>query len=101
MTSYAQKGAPKVNNPPPIRQRVQDFFSELQDDICAALGTLDGETTFREDLWSHQEGGGGRTRVMEDGALFEKAGVNFSAVGGKVDSELVTKIAVGGSKQAF
>jgi len=63
-------------------ETVISFFHWLQDDICAALSTTDGGDGFREDSWQHANGGGGRSRVLEDGLLFEKAGVNFSHVKG-------------------
>ena len=58
------------------------FFKELQDEICSGLENLDGGTRFQEDLWERSEGGGGRTRVILDGTVFEKGGVNFSHVHG-------------------
>jgi len=61
---------------------VKSHLLSLQDRICAALETEDGTARFREDAWSRPEGGGGRTRVLDDGAVFEKAGVNFSHVTG-------------------
>ena len=61
---------------------VRAYLLELQDRICTALAVEDGGVGFREDAWERPEGGGGRTRVMEDGAVFEKAGVNFSEVSG-------------------
>jgi len=54
----------------------------LQDEICAGLEALDGEKTFREDTWERPEGGGGRSRVLREGAVFEQGGVNFSEVWG-------------------
>lgn len=60
---------------------VENYLLGLQDRICAALTKLDG-AAFREDTWTREEGGGGRSRVLEDGALFEKAGINFSKVYG-------------------
>lgn len=62
--------------------RVKTYLLELQDDICRSLEALDGNSRFEEDLWSREAGGGGRTRVMEEGGVFEKAGVNFSHVFG-------------------
>ena len=62
--------------------RAETFLRELQDRICGALEQLDGSAAFIEDAWTRAAGGGGRTRVMRDGALFEQAGVNFSRVGG-------------------
>ena len=58
------------------------YIQTLQDSICTALEAIDGEATFKEDLWKRKEGGGGRTRVIENGAVFEKGGVNISAVHG-------------------
>lgn len=61
---------------------VRQYLLELQDTICHALETSDGSGRFREDAWDRAEGGGGRSRVLEDGAVFEKAGINFSHVHG-------------------
>jgi coproporphyrinogen III oxidase len=60
---------------------VNDYFTGLQASIVAALEALDGGK-FREDRWTRPEGGGGTARVLEEGALFERAGVNFSRVQG-------------------
>jgi len=57
---------------------------ELQDFICGKLEKLDGTGKFVEDKWERSEGGGGRTRIMDSGALIEKGGVNFSEVHGEV-----------------
>ncbi|HWP43989.1 MAG TPA: oxygen-dependent coproporphyrinogen oxidase [Blastocatellia bacterium] len=85
----------------PIRERARDFFAALQDDICAALERFDGRALFREDLWRRDGGGGGRTRVMEEGAVFEKAGVNFSEVFGYLDEAFAAKLPVGEGSQFF
>jgi coproporphyrinogen III oxidase len=61
---------------------VERYLTELQDRICGALAADDGEASFVEDAWTRTEGGGGRTRVLSNGALFEKAGVAFSRVHG-------------------
>jgi len=66
------------------RERAQDLVSRLQDEICGALEAIDGEGRFREDRWERPGGGGGRSRVLEEGAVLEKAGVNVSAVWGEV-----------------
>ena len=63
-------------------QPVADYLTGLQDRICEALVALDGGKGFREDNWERPGGGGGRTRVLEGGAVFEKAGVNYSRVVG-------------------
>ncbi|GAB3779184.1 oxygen-dependent coproporphyrinogen oxidase [Dyella agri] len=62
--------------------RAETFLRGLQDRICAELERLDGSARFVEDAWTRAAGGGGRTRVLRDGALFEQAGVNFSRVSG-------------------
>ena len=64
------------------RERVSQFLKNLQDNICDTLEQLDGHSRFREDSWVRAEGGGGRSRVMEEGKIFEKGGVNFSEVEG-------------------
>lgn len=75
-----------------LKHRTQDFFSGLQDQICQALEKADGQAQFREDNWQREGGGGGRTRVIENGAVFEKGGVNFSAVAGTLPEEFAAKI---------
>jgi coproporphyrinogen III oxidase len=61
---------------------VSDYLLDLQNRICQALENLDAEKSFIEDTWKREEGGGGRSRVLEEGAVFEKAGINFSHVHG-------------------
>ncbi|WP_286234203.1 oxygen-dependent coproporphyrinogen oxidase [Thalassotalea sediminis] len=61
---------------------VISFFKQLQDTICLALEQADGQGKFVEDAWTREEGGGGRTRVLTDGAIIEQGGVNFSLVSG-------------------
>ncbi|WP_300354739.1 oxygen-dependent coproporphyrinogen oxidase, partial [uncultured Alcanivorax sp.] len=63
-------------------QAVKDYLLGLQDRICAELAEEDGSATFREDSWDREQGGGGRSRVLENGAVIEKGGVNFSHVFG-------------------
>ncbi|AKC80025.1 oxygen-dependent coproporphyrinogen oxidase [Xanthomonas sp. NCPPB 2865] len=62
--------------------RVRDYLTGLQDRICAAVEAIDGSARFAEDLWQREEGGGGRTRILRDGAVFEQAGIGFSDVSG-------------------
>jgi coproporphyrinogen III oxidase len=71
-----------------LDDRAAAYFHELQDRITAALERADGQARFREDAWVRQGGGGGRTRVLADGALFEKAGVNVSDVHGELRPEM-------------
>jgi coproporphyrinogen III oxidase len=80
-------GAPSLNSSDPLpTEPVREYLLSLQDRICAALEQEDGRSRFAEDAWSRESGerlgGGGRTRVLEKGAVFEQAGVNFSHVRG-------------------
>jgi coproporphyrinogen III oxidase len=61
---------------------VRDYLLALQDRICGALARADGRSGFGEDVWQREEGGGGRSRVLREGAVFEQAGVGFSHVKG-------------------
>ncbi|MEX1193274.1 MAG: oxygen-dependent coproporphyrinogen oxidase [Brumimicrobium sp.] len=72
------------------RELIIEEFKKVQDYICNELELMDGKSTFHEDSWNREEGGGGRTRVISDGNILEKGGVNFSAVHGPV-SELMKK----------
>ena len=84
-----------------LKERASDFFAALQDDICAELERFDGRAAFREDRWEREGGGGGRTRVLEGGAVFEKAGVNFSEVFGYLDESFAAKMPEGEGTQFF
>jgi coproporphyrinogen III oxidase len=75
----------------PLRDRAVAYFRDLQDRIVAALEALDGGR-FREDAWQREGGGGGRSRVLMDGGVFEKAGVNFSDVHGQMSEEFARQI---------
>lgn len=68
------------------------YFRDLQSRLCSALERVDACAHFQEDLWHRPEGGGGRTRVLVDGAVFEKAGVNFSDVQGEFSEEFAKQI---------
>ncbi|OVZ91563.1 coproporphyrinogen III oxidase [Yersinia frederiksenii] len=68
-------------NLPDIAQ-IKTYLLDLQDKICAALSEADGRAKFTEENWTREEGGGGRSRVLINGAVFEQAGVNFSHVSG-------------------
>jgi len=69
---------------PNIKENFTDYIHNLQDEICTALEEIDGKATFREDNWERDGGGGGRTRVIEKGKVFEKGGVNISTVYGEL-----------------
>lgn len=64
------------------KQAVKNYLMALQDSICDGLASLDGGASFAEESWSRPEGGGGRSRVISAGKVFEKGGVNFSHVHG-------------------
>ncbi|PWC17645.1 oxygen-dependent coproporphyrinogen oxidase [Brenneria corticis] len=66
----------------PNIQAVISFLRTLQDDLCRQLAAADGAANFDEDRWQRAEGGGGRSRVLSGGKVFERAGVNFSHVAG-------------------
>ncbi|UIE39219.1 oxygen-dependent coproporphyrinogen oxidase [Leptodesmis sichuanensis] len=86
MTAFStSEPATSSNTLPPSdsRDRVSQFLRDLQDQICQGLEQLDGVSKFREDSWEREEGGGGRSRVIRDGGVFEQGGVNFSEVWGK------------------
>lgn len=62
--------------------KIKNYLRDLQDRVCLFLEKEDGRAVFQEDIWEHKEGGGGRTRVLSEGQVIEKAGVNFSHVSG-------------------
>jgi len=67
-----------------IKQQFTQYIQNLQNEICSAFEEVDGKAKFREDLWERDGGGGGRTRVIEKGDVFEKGGVNISTVHGEL-----------------
>lgn len=67
----------------PDANRVKAFLLSLQTQICEGLEALDGKAEFKADSWEREEGGGGTSKVLTQGAVFEQAGVNFSHVMGK------------------
>ena len=67
-------------------------FKEIQDHICRELEAEDGLAKFKEDLWERPEGGGGRTRIIQDGTVLEKGGVAFSAVSGPTPEKILSKL---------
>jgi coproporphyrinogen III oxidase len=81
-------------------ERTETYFKDLQDGIVKAIEDLDG-VRFREDVWSREGGGGGRTRVLEDGNVFEKGGVNFSSVHGNLPEQFASKIPLGSGTSFF
>jgi len=66
------------------KESIAEDYKTIQDEICQALEQLDGAAKFEEEVWERDGGGGGRTRVIQNGNILEKGGVNFSAVHGKL-----------------
>tara|TARA_Y100001970_G_scaffold294194_1_gene448284 strand:- start:6945 stop:7973 length:1029 start_codon:yes stop_codon:yes gene_type:complete len=74
------------------REKAQKLVKGLQDSICNGLETIDEKGSFQEESWERPEGGGGRSRVMKNGSIFEQAGVNFSEVqGDKLPNSIVSQ----------
>ena len=71
-----------------MKDKFYTYIQKLQDSITSKLEELDGIATFQQDLWEREEGGGGRTRVIENGAVFEKGGVNISKVHGPLPKSM-------------
>ena len=81
-----------------FRDRWIEFIHDLQDRICSALETLDGKASFIKDDWERKEGGGGTTRIIAGGRVFEKGGVNTSVVWGKVTETMRKQLKIEGDK---
>ncbi len=77
-----------------MKEQFETYIQNLQNSICNALEKLDGKAKFKEDLWKRAEGGGGRTRVIENGNVFEKGGVNISSVHGVLPEVLRKQLGV-------
>lgn len=70
------------------KEQIAADYQLIQDEICAALEALDGKGIFEEEKWEREGGGGGRTRIIQNGNIFEKGGVNFSAVHGHLPDSM-------------
>lgn len=81
-----------------IKQEWIEYIHDLQDRICWALEEVDGKAKFQEDRWERPEGGGGRTRVIANGAVFEKGGVNTSVVFGEVTEAMRNGLKINGAR---
>ena len=77
-----------------MKEQVTTYLKNLQDNICASLEAADGLSKFREDLWEHHSGGGGRSRVIENVNVIEKGGVNFSGVEGQTSEALMKQLQI-------
>ncbi len=86
-----------------FRQQWIEYIYHLQESICQALETTDGEARFAEDNWERAagRGGGGKTRVISNGRVFEKAGVNTSVVYGHVKEKMKQQLGVEGADKWF
>lgn len=78
----------------PARHHVQAYLEDLQDRICKEIEDLDGGARFQEDRWNFSGGGGGKTRILQGGAVFEKAGVNFSAIESVLPEAMAAKLKI-------
>ncbi|MGQ1908413.1 oxygen-dependent coproporphyrinogen oxidase [Marinifilum sp. RC60d5] len=74
------------------KEQIAERFKELQDRICKALEKNDGKALFQEDKWERKGGGGGRSRIIKNGNIIEKGGVQFSAVHGKLPHKIKDKL---------
>lgn len=70
------------------RTEIELWMKQLQDAICGSLEQLDGQSAFHQDNWERPDGGGGRSRVITNGNVIEKGGVNFSAVHGPLPEKI-------------
>ena len=71
-----------------MKDTFYNYIKTLQDNITRVLERIDGKIDFSEDLWERPQGGGGRTRILENGNVIEKAGVNISAVYGQLPDSM-------------
>lgn len=78
-----------------MKDKFYNYIQQLQDTICAALEQIDTKAKFHQDEWQREQGGGGRTRVIENGNVFEKGGVNISAVHGPLPKAMQDYFKVG------
>ncbi|MEH6679677.1 MAG: oxygen-dependent coproporphyrinogen oxidase [Sediminicola sp.] len=77
-----------------MKELFYNYILNLQDRITRSLEQEDGKAKFKEDLWQRPEGGGGRSRVIENGKVFEKGGVNISKVHGALPESMQTYFGV-------
>lgn len=80
------------------KDSVAQWFQGIQQHICSEVEAADGEARFQSDLWSRPGGGGGDTRVIENGRVIAKGGVNFSAVHGVLPDNIRQALKVKGSE---
>lgn len=78
-----------------MKEQFYTYIQNLQNQITQALEKVDGKAKFKEDRWDRPEGGVGQSRVIENGAVFEKGGVNISAVHGPLPKSMQSYFEVG------
>src|SRR5690606_10601203 len=81
-----------------LKTRWISIIEQLQNNICTALEKADGKAVFKEDQWERTQGGGGKTRVISKGNVFEKGGVNTSVVFGDVTDVMRRQLKINGDK---
>ena len=74
------------------KEEIAELYQKIQDHICSELEQYDGMGKFKEDKWERAAGGGGRTRIFENGQVIEKGGVAFSAVHGPTPEKILNKL---------
>jgi coproporphyrinogen III oxidase len=83
---------------PTTKDNFVAYIHGLQNKICAAVEAVDGGAVFQEDQWTRPEGGGGKTRIITNGAVFEKGGVNTSVVYGDTSDAMRLQLKINGDK---
>ena len=78
-----------------MKEAFYNYIESLQDKITLTLEAVDGASKFKEDLWQREEGGGGRSRILQNGSVFEKGGVNISKVYGRLPKAMQAYFKVG------
>lgn len=78
-----------------MKEAFYNYIESLQDKITLTLEAVDGASKFTEDLWQREEGGGGRSRILQNGSVFEKGGVNISKVHGRLPKAMQAYFKVG------
>src|SRR5690606_6085006 len=76
------------------KEQIAASYQQIQDSICKSLEDVDGKGVFEEEIWERKGGGGGRTRIIRNGNIIEKGGVNFSSVHGELPEKIKQSFAV-------
>lgn len=79
-----------------IKKSFTEHIRRLQNEFCSAVEKTDGKATFTEDIWERPGGGGGKTRIIQNGRVFEKGGVNISSVEGMVTDAMKKQLNING-----